>query len=145
MTPSPPSKSPPQQRDPFERDKARLSRYRAHRDFFAGVQWIGKPRRAETRVVVNYARALVRKVVSYALPDPVGFEVPAPVLDGSEVGGRTSDETLDSASGNGLPTSDPIVQQPPVVPAGGATNVADPADLGPTTKIAQSLAARRTK
>ena len=80
MTPPPSSKSPPQQRDPFERDKARLSRYRAHRDFFAGTQWIGKPRRAETRVVVNYARALVRKVVSYALPDPVGFEVPAPVM-----------------------------------------------------------------
>src|SRR5215213_8351636 len=72
--------SPPQQRDPFQRDKARLSRYRAHRDFFAGTQWTGKPRRAETRVVVNYARALVRKVVSYALPDPVGFEVPPPVM-----------------------------------------------------------------
>jgi hypothetical protein len=61
------------------------------------------------------------------------------------VGGRTSDETSDSASGNGLPTSDPIVVQPPVVPAGGATNMADPGDLGPTTKIAQALAARKTK
>src|SRR5215212_1855706 len=75
--------SPPQQRDPFERDKTRLNRYRAHRDFFAGEQWIGKPRRAETRVVANYARALVRKVVSYALPDPVGFEVPPPVMEES--------------------------------------------------------------
>ena len=43
------------------------------------------------------------------------------------------------------PTSDPIAIQPPVVPAGGATNVAEPGDLGPTTKIAQALAARRTK
>ena len=85
------AKSPPQQRDPFQRDKARLSRYRAHRDFFAGVQWSGKPRRAETRVVVNYARALVRKVVSYALPDPVGFEVPPPVMTESEVGSRESE------------------------------------------------------
>ena len=82
--------SPPQQRDPFQRDKARLSRYRAHRDFFAGTQWTGKPRRAETRIVVNYARALVRKVVSYALPDPVGFEVPAPVMTESGVGRRES-------------------------------------------------------
>jgi hypothetical protein len=38
--------------------------------------------------------------------------------------------------------SDPIVQ-PPVVPAGGGTNVADPGGLGPTTKIAQALAARK--
>src|SRR5215203_563782 len=80
MTSSPSSKSPPQQRDPFERDRARMNRYRELRDFYGGVQWSGKPRRAETRVVVNYARALVRKVVSYALPDPVGFEVPPPVL-----------------------------------------------------------------
>ena len=36
----------------------------------------------------------------------------------------------------------PIVVQPPAVPAGGGTNLADPGDLGPTTKIAQALAAR---
>jgi hypothetical protein len=41
------------------------------------------------------------------------------------------------------PTSDPVVVQPPVVPAGGGTNVADPGELGPTTKIAQALAARK--
>jgi hypothetical protein len=73
MTPSP---SP----DPFERDRGRFARYQELRDFYAGVQWSGKPRRGETRLVANYARALVRKVVSYALPDPVGFSVPAPVL-----------------------------------------------------------------
>ena len=39
--------------------------------------------------------------------------------------------------------ADPIVAQPPVVPAGGAANVAEPGDLGPTTKIAQALAARK--
>ncbi len=42
-------------------------------------------------------------------------------------------------------SSDPIVRQPPVVPAGGASNVADPGDLGPTTKIAQALAARKQR
>jgi hypothetical protein len=31
-------------------------------------------------MTINYARALVRKVVSYALPDRVGFSVPAPTL-----------------------------------------------------------------
>src|SRR5918995_6961580 len=73
-------KSPPQQKDPFERDRARMARYQELRDFYDGTQWLGKARRGETRVVVNYGRALVRKVVSYALPDPVGFEVPPPVL-----------------------------------------------------------------
>jgi len=57
-----------------------MNRYRELRDFYDGVQWVGKARRGEKRLVVNYARALVRKVVSYALPDPVGFEVPPPVL-----------------------------------------------------------------
>jgi hypothetical protein len=38
-----------------------------------------------------------------------------------------------------------VVVQPPVVPAGGGTNVAEPGELGPTTKIAQALAARRRR
>src|SRR5215204_6535796 len=72
--------SPPQGKDPFERDKVRLNRYRELRDFYDGVQWLGKARRGERRLVINYSRALVRKVVSYTLPDPVGFEVPPTVL-----------------------------------------------------------------
>jgi hypothetical protein len=71
---------PPEQRDPFERDRARLTRYKEMRDFYGGTQWVGKARRRETRLVVNYVRALIRKVVSYALPDPVAFSVPAPEL-----------------------------------------------------------------
>jgi hypothetical protein len=38
-----------------------------------------------------------------------------------------------------------VVVQPPTVPAGGGTNVAEPGDLGPTTKIAQALAARKQR
>ena len=38
-----------------------------------------------------------------------------------------------------------VVVQPPVVPAGGAANVAEPADLAPTTKIAQALATRKRR
>ncbi len=72
--------SPPQQVDPFERDRARFARYREYGDFYDGMQWLGRPRRGEKRIVVNYARALVRKVVSYALPAGVGFAVPPPVL-----------------------------------------------------------------
>jgi hypothetical protein len=57
-------------------------------------------------------------------------------------GGVGSRESEVQASDHRPPTSDPIVQ-PPVVPAGGGTNVADPGGLGPTTKIAQALAARK--
>jgi hypothetical protein len=38
-----------------------------------------------------------------------------------------------------------VVMQPPSVPAGGGSNVVDPADLAPTTKIAQALASRRQR
>jgi hypothetical protein len=58
-----------------------------------------------------------------------------------EVGSRKSEETSNVRP----PTSDPIVPQPPTVPAGGGTNVAEPGDLGPTTKIAQALAARKQR
>jgi hypothetical protein len=42
-------------------------------------------------------------------------------------------------------SSTPSIVQPPRVPAGGGSNVAEPGDLGPTTKIAQALAARKRK
>ena len=41
--------------------------------------------------------------------------------------------------------SDPTAIQPPAVPAGGATNVAEPGEFTPTTRIAQALAARKHK
>jgi hypothetical protein len=66
--------------DPFERDRGRLARYRERREFYEGGQWLGRPRRRQAHLTVNYARALVRKVVSYALPDRVGFTVPVPAL-----------------------------------------------------------------
>src|SRR4051794_8251955 len=73
---SSPLRRPP---DPFVRDRARLARYAELREFYDGGQWLGKPRRGEKRLVVNYARVLVRKVVSYVLPSRVGFSVPVPV------------------------------------------------------------------
>src|SRR4051812_22722682 len=63
----------------------------------------------------------------------------------SEVGTRESDVTSDLRRRQWQRSSDPIVVQPPAVPAGGGTNLADSGDLGPTTKIAQALAARSTK
>ena len=103
MTLSPSPKSLPRQTDPFERDRGRFARYQELRDFYAGVQWSGKPRRGETRMVANYARALVRKVVSYALPDPVGFSVPLPVMTESRSLQSRSRELAEAPSDDSTP------------------------------------------
>ena len=58
-------------------DRERFARYAAALAFYEGDQWLGRRRRGETRLVVNYARALVRKVASYVFPAPVTFTVPA--------------------------------------------------------------------
>ena len=58
---------------------------------------------------------------------------------------RSREEENNSSTPRPLATSTQPVVQPPVVPAGGATNLADPSDLGPTTKIAQALAARKRR
>jgi hypothetical protein len=55
------------------------------------------------------------------------------------------EEPDDSSTPRLHDSSPPSVVQPPVVPAGGGTTVADPGDFAPTTKIARALAARKTK
>ncbi|MBA2278192.1 MAG: phage portal protein [Chloroflexia bacterium] len=61
-------------------DEARFGRYRRALAFYGGEQWSERAasasRRGETRLVVNYARTLVRKVASYVFPAPVRFSVP---------------------------------------------------------------------
>lgn len=57
------------------RDAARLARYRDYLDFFEGRQWTGRPLPGERRLTVNYARVLIRKLVSYIFPEPVSFSV----------------------------------------------------------------------
>ena len=105
MTQSPSGKSPPRQNDPFERDRARMARYKELRGFYEGVQWLGKPRRGQKRLVINYSRALVRKVVSYTLPDPVGFSVPPPVLTESS---SREDPRTDVSTSRPLDLSTPL-------------------------------------
>lgn len=58
-------------------DRDRFRRYREARAFEAGDQWLGRPRPGETRLTVNYARTLVRKVAAYVFPAPATFAVPA--------------------------------------------------------------------
>jgi len=57
-------------------DTERLNRYRQYLDFYEGQQWDRRRRGGETRLTINYARALVRKVASYVFPEPVVFSVP---------------------------------------------------------------------
>jgi hypothetical protein len=57
-------------------DGPRLARYREALAFYEGDQWLGRATRNETRLTVNYARTLVRKVASYLFPAPVTFSVP---------------------------------------------------------------------
>jgi hypothetical protein len=63
--------------------------------------------------------------------------------EGEEPRGRGVEESTHSS--RLLDSSTQVVVQPPVVPAGGASNVVDPGELGPTTKIAQALAARKER
>ncbi len=97
--------------DPFARDRARLARYAELREFYDGGQWPGKPRRGEKRLVVNYARVLVRKVVSYVLPSRVGFSVPAPV--GGRCEGEEGGRTLRGRGATDSPPFPPQARRPP--------------------------------
>src|SRR5215207_6507077 len=58
-------------------DRERFARYAEARAFYDGAQWLGRRRRGEIRLTVNYARALVRKIASYVFSAPVTFSVPA--------------------------------------------------------------------
>jgi hypothetical protein len=58
-------------------DRARFARYAEALAFCDGAQWLGRPRRGETRLTFNYARAVVRKTAAYVFPAPVTFTVPA--------------------------------------------------------------------
>lgn len=63
------------EREVAEADRARFATYLEAMAFADGAQWQGRPRRGETRLTANYARALVRKVASYVFPAPVTFAV----------------------------------------------------------------------
>lgn len=57
-------------------DRLRFARYVEALDFFEGAQWLGRPRRGETRLTFNYARTVVRKTAAYVFPAAVTFTVP---------------------------------------------------------------------
>jgi hypothetical protein len=67
--------------------------------------------------------------------------------EGEEIvaAGRSREERDNSSTSRLHDSSTPSVVQPPAVPAGGATNVAEPGEFSPATRIAQALAARKTR
>ncbi len=69
-------------------DRARLARYAEQAAFAGGEQWIGKARRGETRLTLNYARALIRKTASYTFPAPVRFSIEPGAGDDPESAGQ---------------------------------------------------------
>src|SRR5207248_2715702 len=67
------------------RDSERLRRYQELLDFYEGVHF-PRERRGRTSLVVNYARAVADKGVSYLFGRGVTFSVPA---DAEGLGSRT--------------------------------------------------------
>jgi hypothetical protein len=61
-------------------DRERFAAYADALRFYQGAQWRDRPRRGETRLTLNYARSLVRKVAAYVFPAPATFAV----RDGTE-------------------------------------------------------------
>jgi hypothetical protein len=74
-------------------DRDRFARYAEAADFFAGAQWLGRPRRGDTRLTFNYARVVVRKTAAYVFPAPVTFTVP-PGDDGDEAAANAAERAL---------------------------------------------------
>ncbi len=62
-------------------DRERIARYGDYAAFANGDQWPGRARRGETRLTVNYARALIRKTASYIFPEPVRFSIEPALTD----------------------------------------------------------------
>jgi hypothetical protein len=62
--------------EPSAADRARWARYRDYLAFWEGRQWTDRARPGETRLTLNYARALVRKVTSVLFSRPVRYSVP---------------------------------------------------------------------
>ena len=83
-----------------EDDRARLARYEEAAAFFSGDQWLRPRKPGETRLTLNYARALLRKVASYVFPAEPRFSVP---VDGDQaVANRAERALAEIVAHNGL-------------------------------------------
>src|SRR5215203_3050702 len=93
---------------------------------------------------LSKVRELVLKAHPDVVPDLIAGgsvdELIASVEPARSAYQRIADQVRGAQPEVGSPKSE---EQPPVVPAGGASNVIDPGELAPTSKIAQALAERR--
>jgi hypothetical protein len=117
-----------------------------------GTQDLGKVRelvlKAHPDVVPDLVRGgSVDELIASVEPARSAYQRVADQVRGSSVRGSSAETTVTAEPGATVNAegSTTVVVQPPVVPAGGASNVVDPAELAPTTKIAQALAARKRK
>jgi hypothetical protein len=74
-------------------NQARLRRYAEYLEFYNGRQW-AKPRSGRTNLVLNYARAVVDKGVSYLLGRGINFAVPPAGPSAEEQARATTAEEL---------------------------------------------------
>ncbi|MHB1159188.1 MAG: phage portal protein [Chloroflexota bacterium] len=75
-------------------DQARLRRYAEYLEFYDGKQW-AKPRQGRSSLVLNYARAIVDKGVSYLLGRGINFAVaPAGPSPEEQARARAAEELL---------------------------------------------------
>lgn len=58
-----------------DHDAQRMQRYQEALEFFDGNQWEGRRRGNETRLVINYARTVLRKAIRYMYHEPPTFQV----------------------------------------------------------------------
>lgn len=85
-------------------DRARFARYETALAFFEGDQWRARRTPGETRLTLNYARALLRKVASYVFPAEPRFTV---LVDGEQTRANLAERVLaETVARNGLATLD---------------------------------------
>jgi len=85
-------------------DRARFARYEAALAFFEGDQWRTRRKPGETRLTLNYARALLQKVASYVFPAEPRFTVL--VEDDQTDANRAEHLLAETIARNGLATLD---------------------------------------
>lgn len=84
-------------------DRARFARYEEATHFFSGDQWPNRRKPGDTRLTLNYARALLRKVASYVFPAEPRFSVHG---DDQVLANRAEQALADAIARNGLATLD---------------------------------------
>lgn len=104
-------------------DAERMSRYREYLDFFEGHQWEERPRGNQKQRILNYARRLLVKGVSYMWSQPVSFHVTDPAGRDTPATRAAQLALEDVYRANGLDRLDPATALDAAVLGDGAFKV----------------------